>query len=263
MVSLSEKHEKLRGILRAKGAVAVAFSGGADSSFLLKTAVDELGENAFAVLVRSCLQFSEDMEHAKAVADGIGCRLIIHDVDPFFWPEFIANPPDRCYHCKKKIYSEIRFLACDEKMHLLDGTNSDDLLEERPGRRAIRELGVLTPLAEAGFTKAEVRRISRQVGLATWDRPSSSCLATRIPAGTPITSELLDMVVRCERFLLSLGFGGCRVRLDGRYASLELVENDMGRFVGATLRKKTIHFFSQLGIKKIFLNLIERPSVLY
>ncbi len=262
LTALSEKHERLKGIIKEAGKAAVAFSGGVDSTFLLKTAHEVLGENVLAVYAENSLQPPDEAENVRIlVKDEIGCRLVVVNVDPLLLPEYAENPPDRCYICKKKIYSEFfvtiqRFgISC-----LMDGTNLDDLSEDRPGLFAIRELGVQTPLAEAGLTKREIRQLSRSQGISTWNRPSSSCLATRIPQGVLITRDKLSLVARLEGHMHSLGFYGCRVRLDRDGIVLEVVEDDVVLLCNTALRLEVNRFFAEEGFGKVLLDLSGRKN---
>lgn len=262
LTALSEKHERLKGIIKEAGKAAVAFSGGVDSTFLLKTAYEVLGENVLAVYAENSLQPPDEAENVRIlVKDEIGCRLVVVKVDPLLLPEYAENPPDRCYICKKKIYSEFfvtiqRFgISC-----LMDGTNLDDLSEDRPGLFAIRELGVQTPLAEAGLTKREIRQLSRSQGISTWNRPSSSCLATRIPQGVLITRDKLSLVARLEGHMHSLGFYGCRVRLGRDGIVLEVVEDDVVLLCNTALRSEVNRFCSEEGFGKVLLDLSGRKN---
>ncbi len=260
--SLLDKLKRLRQIISDSGKVAVAYSGGVDSSLLLKTAVDVLGSEVIALYAQSPLQLPGDAESVKELTRQIGSRLFVCVLDPFQWPDFVANPPDRCYRCKKKIYS--LFLSELQKENgyiLVDGTNSDDLLTDRPGLRAIQELGVQTPLTEANLNKEEIRRLSYHLGLPTWDKPSASCLATRIPTGSEISRQKVEVVGRCEKYLHSLGFFGCRVRLEGDNAKIELVKGDFERFTNSVIREKMITFWADLGIQKVFLDLTGRQDM--
>ena len=262
LTALSEKHERLKGIIKEAGKAAVAFSGGVDSTFLLKTAYEVLGENVLAVYAENSLQPPDEAENVRIlVKDEIGCRLVVVNVDPLLLPEYAENPPDRCYICKKKIYSE--FLATIQRYGiscLMDGTNLDDLSEDRPGLFAIRELGVQTPLAEAGLTKREIRQLSRSQGISTWNRPSSSCLATRIPQGVLITRDKLSLVARLEGHMHSLGFYGCRVRLGRDGIVLEVVEDDVVLLCNTALRSEVNRFCSEEGFGKVLLDLSGRKN---
>lgn len=240
--------------------MAVACSGGADSTFLLRAACDSLGRaNVLAVLVRSALIPANELARAQAVIGAMGCPSLFLDWDPFVCPEVVSNPPDRCYHCKKRIYSLMRAgIDPYEITVLLDGTNLDDLDEYRPGLQAIRELDVAMPLVEAGLTKSAVRRLSRQAGLSTWNRPSASCLATRIPCGTTISAELIKLIAQCEEHLLQFGYAGCRVRMVHGKAHIELAAGDLARFVSSPDRLSTIVFFAAHGIRGVLVDLQER-----
>jgi len=257
---LDAKTRRLKELVGKSGRAAVAVSGGVDSTYLARIACDVLGnKNFLAVFARSPLLTSAELDNVLTVTDEIGCRLHIVDVDPLAWPEFIDNPRDRCYLCKKKIYSLfIEAIRQHDIAVLMDGTNADDLNDYRPGLRALRELDVKTPLAEAGLGKAEIRQLSRRLALSNWDRPSASCLATRIPTGIHITQDLLDRVAQCENHLHKLGFKGCRVRLFGKEAQIELAEGDSERFVRAATRNSVLDFFRMRGINKVLLNIQER-----
>lgn len=253
---------KLQEFLRKAGRVVVAFSGGVDSSFLLKTAHTLLGEQAFGIIGLSPLHHGAERERALRVAEEIGCRIIACELDPLSWPEFIRNSPDRCYLCKRKIYSIfLERLNPGSAPVLLDGTNLDDLQDHRPGLKAVRELGIRTPLADAGLGKQDIRRLSRELGLSTWNQYSSSCLATRIPTHEPITADKLELVGTSENFLHALGFAGCRVRWRGRGVSLEFLEADLARFVEKSIRNKVEAYFGSLGLEKIFLDCSPRPAI--
>ena len=178
-------------------------------------------------------------------------------------PEFAANPSDRCYHCKKAIFST--FLALARERHipwLADGTNSDDLQQHRPGQRAVTELGVRSPFTEAGLAKEEIRLLSRALGLSTWNKPSASCLATRIPTHTPITMTNLGLVETAERTLHTLGYHGCRVRLLGTALTIELAAGDIARLAGHGDFITVRTYLYSLGAEKVFLDLLERESIL-
>ena len=260
---LRDKEQALRRSLAQYGRVAIAFSGGADSSLLLRLALDTLGAaQVLALTASSCLLPARELERAATwpARHGLkGLRHLVVEIDPLAWPEFTSNPADRCYRCKSRVYRVLREQARGQEIEtLLDGTNADDLHSERPGLRASRELDIGAPLAEAGLRKEEVRQLSRELGLDTWDAPSASCLATRIPEGLAITPERLGRINILEAYLEQLGYAGCRVRLD-RWredaVAVQIREKDLVRFAASPQRESLLRFFSDSGVKKVFLDL--------
>ena len=237
--SAEPKLARLRAQLREMGSAAVAFSSGVDSTFLLRVAHEELGDRVVAVTVRSHTFPKRELEEAVAFCRAEGVRHEIIDSDELSIPGFAENPPDRCYHCKKAIFGKIIELAqANGLTAVLEGSNIDDDGDYRPGRRAIRELGVRSPLHDAGLTKVEIRELSKKMGLPTADKPSFACLASRFPYGEEITVDRLARVERAERFLLDLGFGQVRVRSHGDLARIELCAADIPK---AIAQRKKIH----------------------
>ncbi len=208
---------------------AVAFSGGVDSAFLL-WAARHYGCDVGAYYVKTPFQPAFELSDARRLTEELGIPLHVVEVDVLAVPEAAANGPERCYYCKKALFSAL-WSAVKEDGHtlLLDGTNASDDAGDRPGMKALRELEVRSPLRECGLTKAEVRRLSREVGLFTWDKPAYACLATRVPTGTPITAEDLQRVERGENALFRLGFRDFRLRLLGDLARLQLPEAQFAR----------------------------------
>jgi len=220
---LSQKLEQMTGFLREMGAAVVAFSGGVDSALVLKVAYDSLGAHAVGVTAISPTFPAVELDVSRRLAAEIGARHIILETDQLQSNEFVKNDADRCYHCKADLYRALgqlrRSLSIDT---ILDGTNVDDLGDDRPGLRAAREWGVRSPLLEAGLTKAEVRALAKHLGLSNWDKPAAACLSSRIPRGTVITRENLSRVERAEAVLFSEGFRQFRVRDHGDMARVEL-----------------------------------------
>lgn len=204
--------------------VALAFSGGVDSAYLLYAAV-QCGAQVRPYYVKTAFQPQFEYEDALRLADQLGVSMKTICLNPLDDPQVAANPGNRCYYCKRHIFTAITQAAREEGFHLLlDGTNASDRVDDRPGMQALRELAVLSPLRLCGLTKAEIRRRSREAGLFTWDKPAYACLATRIPTGTAITLEDLQRTERCEAFLMELGFSGFRIRLMDGCARLEMPE---------------------------------------
>ena len=225
------KAKRLRASLREIGSAAVAFSSGVDSTFLLKVAHEELGDRAVAVTVRSSTFPKRELDEAVAFCRAEGIRHKIIDTNELDIPGFSENPPDRCYLCKKSIFGEIMaFALANGFAAVLEGSNMDDDGDYRPGMRAIRELGVRSPLHDAGLTKAEIRALSREMGLPTAEKPSFACLASRFPYGERITAEGLERVERAERWLRErLGLSQLRVRSHGDMARIEVPSADIPR----------------------------------
>ncbi len=254
----------LRRLLRGFGRVGIAFSGGVDSSFLLRAAIDTLGaENVLALHARSCLLKKEEQEQAASWLERHGipaARLRLVELEPLMWVDFVRNQSDRCYICKRRIYLLFQTVLTAEGITvLLDGTNADDIQrgqEERPGLRAVAELAVQTPLATCNLSKAEIRELSRELGLDTWEQPANSCLATRISQGLEITIARLEQVAAMEQILMDFGFSGCRARLlQETVVCLQLRRQDMDDFCRSEIRNKLCSLFKEQGMKKMFLDL--------
>jgi len=233
---LEQKTAALDQILRAAGQIAIAYSGGVDSSLLVRRARDVLGApNVLAVISQSESLTQESLEEATSAVHEWGVAVRVAITTEMENPDFVGNPPDRCYYCKRELCRLLRREAEAFFGHLpllADGTQTDDDDDFRPGRRAAREAGVGSPLAEAGFTKADVRALSQQLGIRGWTRPAEACLASRIPYGTPITRELLRQVAAAEQALHAAGFTGCRVRHHGAIARIEVPPADIPRLAG-------------------------------
>ena len=240
--------------------MAIAFSGGTDSSLLLSVSAEVMGDRAVGIMARSVLQTAPEVWEAVRFAGRLGIQLEQVDFDPLSWPNFCENSRDRCYICKKNMYTSF-LAAIPAGVGLMDGTNIDDLSMDRPGLRAIRELLVRTPLVEAGLSKSEVRTLSKELGLVTWNLSSSSCLATRISRGSKISLEKLALVEKSERYLVSLGFSGCRIRLVGNGVVISLTKGDYNRIVSDEMRFEIRNFFENLNLPKVFLDLSERQGI--
>ncbi len=251
---MDEKLEILRKYLKDLGTAAVAFSGGADSAFLLKTAHDVLGDNAVAVTVKSCLCPESEIIGAREFCEKYGIRLIIVDTDPLNIEGFAENPPNRCYICKRDLLGKIKDAAARAGItNIAEGSNADDDGDYRPGMLAVRERGVLSPLKEAGLTKAEIRALSKMEGLPTWNKPSAACLASRIPYGEKITAGTLNTIDRAERYLHDKGFGQLRVRVHGTLARIELQKTEFNKILA--ISDDVTAYFKELGFKYISLDL--------
>lgn len=213
----AKKYQTLLNYIKQLGSAVVSYSGGTDSSLLLKAATDALHENAVAVMVVSEVTIKRELRRAEEFCAIMGADLYIINMSLLSNPLFAKNPRNRCYICKKAMFAAIKDFAIEHGIPcIIEGTNKSDRIEDRPGFAAVTEEGVISPLRECGLTKAEVREVSRQLELVTWDTPSNSCLATRFSYGEALTKERLDLVEKAEDFLVSNGIKEVRVKVGGR-----------------------------------------------
>ena len=250
------KKEKLISILRLCDNLIVAFSGGVDSTFLLHVANEVIEGNVVAVTAQSPLHPERETEFTKKFAKKLSIKHIIMQSREMNWPDFVANTKDRCYVCKKLLSEDLLKLASDMGIkHVAHGANMDDLDDFRPGFKAAGEMGIIAPLMDAGMTKKDIRMLSKEMDLVTWDKPSMACLASRIPYGMPITDEALNKIDRAEQFVLSLGFISCRVRYHNEVARIEVSPGDFKRLFDEKTRMAIISKFQEIGFLYISLDM--------
>jgi uncharacterized protein len=252
-----DKHlDRLKIILRDLGSVLVAFSGGVDSSFLLHLAHEVLGDRAIAITFVSPFLSRQELDRAALFCEERGIKHILLEIDPLAIEEIRVNQPDRCYHCKKQVFSQ--GLAEAQKLtipHLVEGTQLSDASDHRPGHRALDELQIRSPLSEAGLSKDQVRILSKKLGLSSWNLPPMACLASRIPYGTPLDFESLARVESAEQFLFDEGFNLLRVREHHGTARIELAPEEIARLNDMGLRDRLVARFRSLGYVAVTLDL--------
>jgi uncharacterized protein len=254
--ALRAKYDRLLGILKELESVIVAFSGGVDSTFLAKAAKDALGDKALLVTADSETYPASELEEARRLARHLGMRHLVIETRELDNPEYARNAPNRCFFCKEELFTKLEPLAAREGMlRLVYGANMDDLGDHRPGMEAAKRMGVRSPLIDAELWKTEIRELSQEFGLPTWDKPSFACLSSRFQYGDAITAEKLRQVDAAEAFVRSLGFKQFRVRHHDRLARLEIAREEMGRLWEDGLRDAIVARFRELGYLHVTVDL--------
>ena len=257
MKDLEEKYDNLREYIQSLGSVAVAFSGGVDSTFLLRVAYIVLGDKAVAVTARSCSFPDRELNESKKFTKSNGIKHIFVDSEELDIKGFSENPTNRCYLCKRELFNKIKKVAQDQGLsQVIEGSNVDDLGDYRPGLEAIEELDVKSPLRIVGLAKEEIRQLSKELGLATWDKQSFACLSSRFPYGQSITPEKLKMVDQAEQVLLDLGFRQVRVRHHGALARIEIAEDEFDIIIRKGTRNLIYNKLKKVGFTYIALDML-------
>ncbi len=254
---MHKKLDILKENIKKMQSAAIAFSGGVDSTFLLKVAHDVLGNNVIAITATSSTYPKRELDEARKYAKSMGVKHIIIESEELDIEGYAKNPVNRCYYCKKELFSKLRNIAKENDInYVLDGSNLDDTGDYRPGMEAAKELGIVSPLKEAKLTKDDIRIFSREMDLPTWNKPSFACLSSRFPYGNKITSKKLKMVEDAEQFLLDLGFRQVRVRCHDTIARIEVAPEERSKFFDLSLMDKVGNKFREIGFTYVTLDIL-------
>ena len=253
---IERKEQKLKSIIREMGSVLLAYSGGVDSTYLLKICQEVLGDKVLSVIATSETYPTQEITDAQTMAEQIGVKYEITATEELAKEEFAKNPPNRCYYCKTELFSKLQDMAKERGLrYVLDGSNHDDLGDYRPGREAAKELGVRSPLLEAELTKEEIRELSRRLGLATWNKPSFACLSSRFPYGHQITPEKLAQIDAAEQFLRGLGFTQVRVRHHDTIARIEVPRESFAMLLTEDTAERIARKLKEIGFTYVTVDL--------
>ncbi|MFL0267620.1 ATP-dependent sacrificial sulfur transferase LarE [Candidatus Clostridium radicumherbarum] len=256
-MNLEQKFDKLKNILKELGSVAIAYSGGVDSTFLLKVASDVLSNNVIAVTAKSSTYPEREFNEARKFVEQFGAKHIVIVSEELEIEGFAKNPVNRCYFCKKELFTKVWDVAKENEIkYVLDGSNFDDTGDFRPGMKAAKELSVVSPLKLAELTKKDIRELSKRLGIPTWNKPSFACLSSRFPYGNEITIEKLSMVEKAEQFLMDMGFKQIRVRHHGDIARIEVASSEREKFFDANIMDKVGIELQRLGFKYVTLDML-------